>query len=615
MASIRNFQEKDEKLFAEVQKLKDGISSDYDSVYRLSERYIYKIIYDIVQNHHTTEDLMQDTYVQIYNKIGTLEEARAFYVWAGRIATNLTLRYLQKSNRIRIVELPSRDEEDNPDFPYNKASMDNEAFIPESVLMDIEKQRLIAEIIEGLSIEQKITVQYFYYEEMSVNEIAEVMGCSTGTVKSRLNYARKSIKEAVVELDVKHGTRLYSLGSLPLFWFVFRSQIDGLGMAGLAAEGVGIAGAIGGASNNAAVNLGVGSVQAMGSASSGVAAGEAVASSTVATGTTAGSAGVVASAGTGLSVKVGVLVCAATVSLSGAGIATVQTANEVKAGVYEEQLAELEAETESFWVEMLMGEEPVIEEGFFEEETTQVKTTYANMIEGYTSMGIPEETVIESLVNADDFSAEMYQELDEFFAAYNAVKQSYRNCLTSAQYSIVEDKLLNLTDLVLAQQSISTEDFLSMMVEYSSDPEMQVLFDKDIQILRTLTENAYATVEFLNHPLAAEIMEEYSASEVDEAVDNGYNVQEIIQYHLNEYYLNLYGNGAYDDGKYDALAELGNRLAEKSEQSIYAIEEYTNFVSTSDRLMQITAEYQQNMSAEKQSYYQQLEQYYTELLE
>jgi len=219
------YQKKDEQLFAEIQKLKNGDSSNINAVYELSEKYIYKIINDIVKNHHTTEDLMQDAYIQIYNKIDTLQEVKAFYVWAGRIATNLTLRYIQKNSK-EVLATP--DEEGETNFIFDTAAADNEKFIPESVLVDREKQRLIAEIIDNLSTEQKICIQYFYYEEMSVNEIAEAMGCSAGTIKSRLNYARKSIKEAVVELDEKHGTRLYSLASAPLFLIVFRAMAEGL---------------------------------------------------------------------------------------------------------------------------------------------------------------------------------------------------------------------------------------------------------------------------------------------------------------------------------------------------------------------------------------------------
>ena len=159
MIPENKYKVKDEALFAEVQKLKDGTSGDYNLLYELSEKYIYKIINDIVKNHHTTEDLMQETYLQIYNKIDTLQEAKTFYVWAGRIATNLTLRHVQK---YRKETLAVADEEGSTDFVFDVATDDNECFIPENVLMDKEKQRLIAEIIDNLSIEQKLSVQYFY---------------------------------------------------------------------------------------------------------------------------------------------------------------------------------------------------------------------------------------------------------------------------------------------------------------------------------------------------------------------------------------------------------------------------------------------------------------------
>ena len=235
-----NYMEKDAELFAEVQKLKDGYTPSYNRVYELSSKYIYKIINDIVKNHHTTEDLMQETYVQIYNKIGTLQEARAFYVWAGRIATNLTLRHIQKyRNEVLVTE----DEDGGTEFVFDTAAADNDAFIPENILMDQEKQRLLSDILDGLSVEQKLSVQYFYYEEMSVREIAQTMSCSEGTVKSRLNYARKAIKDAVQNLEIKQGTRLYSLSAMPLFWLLFRGGAENGALAAGAGGGAGVASA------------------------------------------------------------------------------------------------------------------------------------------------------------------------------------------------------------------------------------------------------------------------------------------------------------------------------------------------------------------------------------
>lgn len=292
---------KDEALFAAVQKLKDGADGDYNLVYELSEKYIYKIINDIVKNHHTTEDLMQETYLQIYNKIDTLQDARAFYVWAGRIATNLTLRHVQK---YRKETLAVADEEGSTDFVFDVATDDNECFIPENALMDKEKQRLIAEIIDNLSVEQKLSVQYFYYEEMSVRDIAQVMECSEGTVKSRLNYARKSIKDAVIDLDVKQGTRLYSLGSLPLFWLVFRESVEAFVTAELTAA-AGVAGsaegAVGGASSIGTAEAVGGSAGAVGTVGGASAAGGAGGS--VAAGV-AGSIGGAGSTGTGIAATV-----------------------------------------------------------------------------------------------------------------------------------------------------------------------------------------------------------------------------------------------------------------------------------------------------------------------
>ncbi len=244
---MKNYYEEDQKLFQAVAGFKAGNQECYYTMYELSIKYIYKIVYDIIKEHHATEDLVQETYLTIYNKIDSLEDVSKFYSWAGRIATNHTFRYIQKNKR----ELLTLDSEDGAaEFAFEVATQDNEEFIPENVLMDKEKQRLIAQIIDGLSTEQKLAVQYFYYEEMSVTEIAETMGCARGTIMSRLNYARKAIKAAVVDLAENQGTKLYSLGSLPLFYIVFRSSLESFAVAS-AASVSGILSEVGSATESA----------------------------------------------------------------------------------------------------------------------------------------------------------------------------------------------------------------------------------------------------------------------------------------------------------------------------------------------------------------------------
>ena len=122
--TTKEIRKKDEALFEEVRKLQQNRASDYNALYELSQKYIYKIIHDIVKDPYTTEDMMQETYLQIYNKIGTLEAPEAFYVWAGRIATNLTLRYIQK-NRHEV--LAGADENGDTDFVFDRVTEDTEA--------------------------------------------------------------------------------------------------------------------------------------------------------------------------------------------------------------------------------------------------------------------------------------------------------------------------------------------------------------------------------------------------------------------------------------------------------------------------------------------------------
>lgn len=219
ISSRKTYDDENQMLFQAVKSVQNGDKQAFEQVYKLSEKYVYSIIYRIIQDNNKTADLMQETYLQIYNKLYTLQNVETFLIWAGRIATNKTLRFIQKDNKEVLAK-----EEDN-DFIFEKASDDKEEFLPEDIMLNKEKKKKIHDIIRNLSNEQKITVQYYYLGEMSVSEIAKVMQCSTGTVKSRLNYARKNIKEAVLDTEKREGIKLYSLSGFPLFALLFHEQV------------------------------------------------------------------------------------------------------------------------------------------------------------------------------------------------------------------------------------------------------------------------------------------------------------------------------------------------------------------------------------------------------
>ncbi|MGI6706725.1 MAG: sigma-70 family RNA polymerase sigma factor [Clostridia bacterium] len=240
-AYTEQYECENQMLFQAIINLRRDDKKFFEQVYKLSERYIYAIIYRIIRDNEKAADLMQDTYIQIYKKIHSLKNVEAFFVWTGRIATNNTLRFIQKDSRDVLLK-----EEEN-DFIFENARDDKEKFLPEDILVNKEKREKIREIINNLSQEQKITVLFYYFAEMSVSEIAQAMQCSTGTVKSRLNYARKQIKKAVLDTEKREGVKLYSLSALPLFTLLLRDEMANIAVPKMVLSSVvkGIAEALG----------------------------------------------------------------------------------------------------------------------------------------------------------------------------------------------------------------------------------------------------------------------------------------------------------------------------------------------------------------------------------
>ena len=485
----KRFQLKDAELFMEVQKLMDGNYDSYQNVYELSKKYIYKIINDIVMNHHTTEDLMQETYLQIYRKIDTLMEAKAFYVWAGRIATNLTLRHIRKNKKEELFAPVLDDEEDTATI-FDRVENDTEAFIPETVLENAEQQRIIANILEGLSAEQKICVQYYYFEELSVNDIANIMQCSTGTVKSRLNYARKALKEAIKDFEVKNDVTLYSLAGLPIFFIVFKEVADSV-VFSVTAVGTGSALASGVTAKETII--GNGATIATGSAG-------------VSTGASAGGS-VVA----GILGKVAIVVTAVVVSI-GSVSAFAKTAIENAIGKDWYQIFSQERTEEDFISEI--DSEDVqsdamknIKEFMGESEVSDYQSSYIN--EDY-------------LKAIDNLAAAMVEYQKALQYSMTEEEYMYIDEIMSAYYSEMENYLNQGVQFGMVEQEDYTETFA---LEYM--PRLTELMNEEAILL-------YSLAEFYSTEEVKTALHKHTADELKDVLEMGGGAGDLIVYDISE---------------------------------------------------------------------------------
>ncbi len=211
--------EQTQKLKQAVTDYQKGRKEAFTTLYEESSKYIYTCIYQVMSGNDNamdvTADIMQETYMEISRSIGQLESEDKFLSWAGRIANRKCYAYLKKNKKYVLLN-----EEDDTFDNFS----DSEGIIPEAVMQDREKQRLVREIIDTQLTEmQKMCIVAYYYNEQKQSEIAQEFGIPENTVKTNLSRAKAKIKEGVLDLEKKEGTKLYSVA--PLLLLLFKEDV------------------------------------------------------------------------------------------------------------------------------------------------------------------------------------------------------------------------------------------------------------------------------------------------------------------------------------------------------------------------------------------------------
>ncbi len=183
-----------------VQKAKKGDRSAQSELYTACYKKVYYLALKMTGNREDAEDIAQDSFMTAFRALPNLEKDEAFEKWLMQIAANRCRNRIGQQKY--TAELPEGFEDFEPD--------PNEGLLPENVLQDEAKREIILGILRSLPEAQRECVMLFYYSEMSVKEIAESLGVSEGTVKSRLNYARQKIRAAVEETEKRDDIRLHA---------------------------------------------------------------------------------------------------------------------------------------------------------------------------------------------------------------------------------------------------------------------------------------------------------------------------------------------------------------------------------------------------------------------
>ena len=174
---------------------------DRDAFRTLFERYhrrAYALAFGVVRHQDDVFDIVQDAFIKAHKYLDKFEGNSSFYTWLYRIVMNLAIDHLRKHRRVKPVELDEShfDEAAGDDSLLPKILGGN----PGRALMDKQIRGRIDQALGELSDNHRAVLIMRELEGMSYEEMAQAMGCSKGTIMSRLFHARKNMQRQLLDL-------------------------------------------------------------------------------------------------------------------------------------------------------------------------------------------------------------------------------------------------------------------------------------------------------------------------------------------------------------------------------------------------------------------------------
>ncbi|MBQ3283355.1 MAG: RNA polymerase sigma factor, partial [Atopobiaceae bacterium] len=195
-----------------------GDEAALTELYEKTYASVYNTIRFMVRDDDVALDILQDSYVKAFRSLDTLQDPSRFGAWMRRIVHNRAVDYLRQEKPVSLGSLTADESEDEVELVDDRPDS-----LPDVVLDQQETARLLGAILDELPDDQRVCVTMYYYEQLSVREIAQELEMPEATVKSRLMYGRKKIEQQVKALE-RRGTKLYSVAPVALLMWLFRNQ-------------------------------------------------------------------------------------------------------------------------------------------------------------------------------------------------------------------------------------------------------------------------------------------------------------------------------------------------------------------------------------------------------
>ncbi|GEO98663.1 sigma-70 family RNA polymerase sigma factor [Methylobacterium haplocladii] len=175
-----------------VMRVAGGDAVAMQGLYARHSTRVFRFLVRLVRDATQAEDLMSDVFFDVWQQAARFEGRSSVSTWMLSIARFKALSHLRKRPHHALE-------------PETAEAIADEADTPEILLQKVGKAEVIRRCLADLSLEHREVIDLVYYHERSVDEVAEIVGVPTGTVKTRLFHARKRLSDKLTELGIDRG--------------------------------------------------------------------------------------------------------------------------------------------------------------------------------------------------------------------------------------------------------------------------------------------------------------------------------------------------------------------------------------------------------------------------
>lgn len=198
----------DEELMAQCRQ---GDMSAFELIVRRYQDRIVNYITRVINDHHRAEDLAQEAFLRVLGSIQRYRPKGQFKNWLYLIATNLCRNELRNRNRqstdlFSQLGLESSDSPGDQQSPILEDLLSDSRYLPDQLYEQKEREQAIRQQVDLLPENQRLSLVLVTYQELSYQEVSQIIGCSVSAVKSLIHRARQKLKQKLIEIGIEESS-------------------------------------------------------------------------------------------------------------------------------------------------------------------------------------------------------------------------------------------------------------------------------------------------------------------------------------------------------------------------------------------------------------------------